>query len=145
MTEAGTEPEEFGPTDYVVVEFAEGSVPTEGFATLLNLVEAGAVRILDLELVTTVDGVVATVPPASVDPELAVFDGASSGLLDAQDLRTVGARLEPGRIAAVLVYEQLAILSVTQAWRAAGAAVVDDGPVDIADLDTALRATEPTR
>lgn len=145
MTEAGTEPEEFGPTDYVVVEFAENSVPTEGFATLLNLVEAGAVRILDLELVTTVDGVVATVPPASVDPELAVFDGASSGLLDAQDLRTVGARLEPGRIAAVLVYEQLAILSVTQAWRAAGAAVVDDGPVDIADLDTALRATEPTR
>lgn len=145
MTEAGTEPEEFGPTDYVVVEFTENSVPTEGFATLLNLVEAGAVRILDLELVTTVDGVVATVPPASVDPELAVFDGASSGLLDAQDLRTVGARLEPGRIAAVLVYEQLAILSVTQAWRAAGAAVVDDGPVDIADLDTALRATELTR
>ena len=43
MTEAGTEPEEFGPTDYVVVEFAENSVPTEGFATLLNLVEAGAI------------------------------------------------------------------------------------------------------
>jgi hypothetical protein len=143
MTETGTELEQFGPTDYLVVEFAEDVVPTEGFAKLLGLVDAGAVRILDLEFVTTVDGAVTIVPPESVDPALTVFDGASSGLLDQQDLHTVGDRLAGGMIAAVLVYEQLPMLAVTQAWRSAGATIVDDGPVAITDLDTALQSTEP--
>ena len=140
-----TETEEFGPIDYVVVEFGSDQIPTKGFARLLRLVDDGIIRVLDLEFVTVVDGAVTTVPAHSVGPELTAFDGASSGLLDEQDLRTVGERLAPGKIAAVVVYEQLPMLAVTRAWRAGGATIVDDGPVELADLDAALRATEPAR
>lgn len=137
--------EEFGPTDYVVVEFARDRIPTQGFTRLLGLVDAGTIRILDLEFVTVQDGAVTTVVPSSIGPQLAAFDGASAGLLDEQDLHTVGERLAPGAVAAVVVYEQLPMLAVLRAWQAGGATVVDDGPVEVADLDAALSATEPAR
>jgi hypothetical protein len=105
-----------GPVDYVVVAFSESSAVRAGFDRLLELVDAGLIRVLDLEFVTNADGVARTVPASQAGPEFSLFEGAASGLLDCDDLDAVAARLAPGATAAVLVYEELSILRVIQAW-----------------------------
>jgi hypothetical protein len=56
------------------------------FDRLLKLVDAGLIRVLDLEFVTNADGVARTVPASQAGPEFSLFEGAASGLLDRDDL-----------------------------------------------------------
>jgi hypothetical protein len=53
-------------------------------------------------------------------------------------LETVAAGLTPGVSAAVLVYEELSILGIIDAWERAGAWIVLEGPVAVDDLDATL-------
>ena len=131
----------------MAVEFPGGAVGAEGFRELLALVERKAIRVLDLEFVRLVDGGVRTVEPVSfgiVDGlDMSVFDGASSGILDEEDLASLGSRLTAGSVAAVLVYEELSMLQVLARWESAGANLLAEGPVDARELLSALDATEP--
>jgi hypothetical protein len=127
-----------GPVDYVVVEFSTPSSLRDGFDRLLGLVDAGLIRVLDLEFVTNTDGGSRTITASEVSADLAEFDGASSRLLDRADLETVAAGLAPGVSAAVLVYEELSILGIIDAWERAGARIVLEGPVAVDDLDATL-------
>lgn len=129
----------FGPVDFVVVEFSDSSAVRAGFDRLLKLVDAGVIRVLDLEFVSNADGVARIVPAPEIGSELAVFEGASSGLLDRDDLDAVAAGLTPGATAAVLVYEELALLEVVEAWENGGARIIFEGPVDVDDIDAALQ------
>ena len=77
--------EEMGPIDWLLVEF---SGPPTGAAApyLLDLVERGLIRILDLVVVNKdADGAITMLELADVDGDgeldLAVFEGAQSGLL----------------------------------------------------------------
>lgn len=132
----------FGPVDFVVVQFPGGRVDAAGFAQLLDLVDRGLIRVLDLEFVTVREGEVHTVPAAELGDAVAAFEGAGSGLLDREDLAEVAVQLQPGSVAAVLIYEELSLLGVLQAFEASGASVVAGGTVEVADLDSAL--AEPT-
>jgi hypothetical protein len=78
---------------------------------------------------------------SSDEVDLAPWHGASSGLLDRDDLATVGELIGRGSIAAVLVYENEWVLGVADAWRRSGARMVADGGVPIGDLIAALDAT----
>jgi hypothetical protein len=127
-----------GPVDYVVVEFASPSSLRDGFDRLLGLVDVGLIRVLDLEFVTNTDGGSRTITASEVSADLAEFDGASSRLLDRADVETVAAGLAPGTSAAVLVYEELSILGIIDAWERAGARIVLEGPVAVDDLDATL-------
>ena len=53
--------------------------------------------------------------------DLAVFEGASSGLLDEDDIADAGGVLEPGSSAGILVYENVwaAVCHRASAWRCA--------------------------
>lgn len=137
--------DQFGPIEYVAVEFPGGTPTSEGFEQLLALVDSGVIRILDLEFVSkSVDGAVTVVPASSFDLadfDLSQFEGAASGLLDGGDIDTVGSELAPGRVAAVLVYEELAVLPVLEAWTRAGATIVAEGHLSVNDLATALDNT----
>ncbi len=128
----------FGPVEHVVVEFTDSTTVRAGFTRLLGLADAGLIRVLDLEFVTAEDGATRVVPASAVAAELGTFDGASSGLLDHDDLEAVAARLAPGTTAAVLVYEDLSILDVLAAWENDGATVVSEGHVNVDDIDAAL-------
>ena len=138
---------ELGPIAYVVVEFPGGVPGANGFRELLDLVERREIRVLDLEFVALgADGGVETIEPTmlgAVDGlDMAVFAGASSGILDASDFAALGADLTPGSIAAVLVYEELSMLQVLASWERAGGKLLAEGPVDAADLISALDSTE---
>jgi hypothetical protein len=101
-----------GPVDHLVVEFPPGRIASEGFMLLLDLVARGAIDVLDLEFVGrasdgTVRGLDAADLPIDVGADLAALAGSSSGLLDEDDLRMVGASIASGGFAAVVVYENL--------------------------------------
>jgi len=141
--------DDLGPMDYLAVEFPGGRITGDGFAVLLDLVDRGVVRILDLEFVTkSPDGSVGVVDAAGLDTDpgldLSPFAGASSGILDRSDIDEVGAAIGPGSVAAVLVYEELVIFPLIAAWRRSGARVIAEGQISPDDIVLALDATEPS-
>lgn len=95
-----------GPIDYVIVEWP-GKQPTgEALPHLVDLVDQGLIRIIDLAFIAKgEDGTVTVLDINELGETLAVFDGASSGLLGDDDIEAAGGVLEPGTSAAILVWE----------------------------------------
>lgn len=138
-----------GPIDYQIIEFADGVVATAGFRTLLELVDAHRIQVLDLEFVTkAADGTVTMIAAHDVTVadgetiDLALFDGAASGIIGELDLDEISGDLTAGGVAAILVYEELTMLAVLDAWEASGATIVAAGPILPDDLLVALDAAE---
>ena len=101
MSTETVETVETGPVDYLVVEFPGNQMKGEALARLVDLVDAGTIRILDLVFVRRdLDGSTTTVEIADLDGDgeldLAVFEGASSGLIDADDVGAAAAVIDPG-------------------------------------------------
>ena len=138
-----TELEEMGPIDYVIVEWP-GRQPTgEAAPLLLDLVDRGIVRILDLVfLVKDEDGSVAGLEIGDVGDAYADFDGASSGLLSDEDLQEAGNALEPGTSAAMIVWENRWAAPFAIALRRSGAQLVANGRIPVQALVAALDAAE---
>jgi hypothetical protein len=94
---------------------------------LLGLADQGIVDILDMEFIAKDAGgtskevdVWEFAVPAGVD--LAVWAGASSGLLDDSDVAEISAAMQPGSVAVVVIYENRWVLGLVDAWRRDGAA-----------------------
>jgi hypothetical protein len=140
--------EEIGPIDYLVVEFPGSRMTGEGLPLLVDLVDRGIIRVLDLVFVKKeLDGSVKGMAIADLDHDgtldLAVFEGASSGLLDQDDLDEAGAVLEPGSSAGLLVYENRWAAPFAAALRRGGGQLVASGRIPVQALLAALDATEP--
>jgi hypothetical protein len=137
---------EMGPIDYVLVEWPGKQPEGEIAPYLVDLVDRGLIRILDLAfLVKGEDGTIAAVEIADIGgevAELAIFEGASSGLLDEEDHEQAGAALEPGTSAALLVYENTWAAPFATAVRRSGGELVASGRIPIADVLAALDAVE---
>jgi Family of unknown function (DUF6325) len=137
-----------GPIDYIVVEFPDNQFKGEAFPLLIDLVDRGLIRILDLAFVRRdEDGSMAIVELTDIDGDgkldLAVFQGVSSGLLDADDLAEAAGVLEPGTTAAVLVWENVWAGPFASALRRSGARLVASGRIPVQALLAALEASEP--
>ena len=139
--------EEMGPIDYVVLEWP-GDAPVTGevMPLLVDLVDRGTIRILDIGvIVKDPDGSVTAgdlVELAQQDAGFAAFDGASSGLLGQDDLEAAAAALEPGTVAAVLVWENRWAAPVAAALRRSGGQLVATGRIPVQALIASLDATE---
>ncbi|MZE51732.1 DUF1269 domain-containing protein [Streptomyces sp. SID5770] len=136
-----------GPVDYLVLEFPGNRMTGEGLAHLLDLVDRHVIRVLDLAFVRKdADGSVVALEIADLDGDgeldLAVFDGASSGLLDEDDLREAAAAVEPDSSAGVIVYENLWAAPLAAALRRGGARMVAGGRIPADDLLASLEAVE---
>ena len=143
---AGDEIEEMGPIDYLVVEWPGAQPKGEAAPLLLDLVDRGLIRILDLAfIVKGEDGNVAAMEISDFDESveaLAVFEGASSGLLSDEDFEAAGEALDPGTSAALLVYENSWAAPFASALRRSGAQLVANGRIPIQALEAALDAAE---
>ncbi len=142
-----TDLDETGPIDYLVVEFPGSKMTGEGFPLLLELVETGIIRILDLVFVTRdLDGTVRAVEIADFDHDgeldLAVFEGVSSGLLDQDDIDDATSVIEPGSSAGILVYENVWAAPFAAALRRAGGQLVASGRIPVQALMASLEARE---
>jgi hypothetical protein len=137
-----------GPIDYLAVEWPGGHVTGEGFELLLDLVDRGIVRVLDLEFIAkAADGSVRKVALGDVehggDVDVTSWDAASSGLLDQSDVDEVAAVIEPGSLAGILVYENLWAVPLMTALDRSTARMVGSGRIFVEDLLNALDETEP--
>jgi len=134
---------EMGPIDYIVVEWP-GRQPTgEAMPHLVELVERGLIRILDLAFIAKdEDGSVARIEVADLGEEYGVFVGASSGLLSDEDTDEAAAALEPGTSAALLVYENSWAGPFATAVRRSGGQLVASGRIPTQALIAALDAAE---
>jgi hypothetical protein len=78
--------------------------------------------------------------PDGVD--LSAWAGASSGLLDEQDVGEISAAMQPGSVAVVVIYENRWVLGLVDAWRRDGARMIANGGLSAADIVAALDAAE---
>ena len=139
--------DEMGPIDYIVVEFPGSKMNGEAFPHLIDLVDRGIVRILDLVFVTKeLDGSVKGIAIADLDDDgeldLAVFEGASSGLIGDDDIEEAGGILEPGSSAGILVYENVWAGPFAAAVRRGGGQLVASGRIPIQAMLAALEAAD---
>jgi hypothetical protein len=135
------------PIDYLALEFPGGHVTGDAFQSLIDLTHRGIIRVLDLEfLAKSTDGVVRKVALNSlidaIGVDVTLWQGAESGLLDQSDFDTVASGIEPGSVAAILVYEDVWAAPLIATIERSGAHVVADGRIAVEDLLSALDSAE---
>jgi len=142
----GNELNEMGPIDYILVEWPGRQPNGEVAPHLIDLVDRGLIRILDLVFITKdEDGNVAGLELSELAgevAELSVFEGASSGLLSDEDVEEAGGVLEPGTSAALLVFENAWAAPFAAAVRRSGGQLVSSGRIPVQALLAALDAAE---
>ena len=139
---------ELGPIDYLVVEWPADRQPTgEAFPLLVDLVDRGLIRVLDFAFVhKEEDGSTVGINIGDLDldgnPEIALFEGASTGLLGDDDFNEAGGALEPGCSAAILLYENTWAAPFATALRRGGAQLVANGSIPVNAVIAALDEIE---
>ena len=142
----GDEFGEMGPIDYLLVEWPDRQPTGEAAPHLIDLVDRGLIRILDLAFMTKAeDGSVAALEISDLGGEVeafAAFEGASSGLLTEEDIGEAAEALEPGTSAALLVFENRWAAPFAAAVRRSGGQLVANGRIPIQAVLAALDAAE---
>ncbi|HET6668319.1 MAG TPA: DUF6325 family protein [Intrasporangium sp.] len=138
---------ETGPIDYLVVEFPGNRMTGEGLPLLVDLVDSGIIRILDLVFVRRdLDGSVTAMEISDFDGDgaldLAVFEGASSGLIGQDDIEESASVIEPGNSAGLLIYENRWAAPLAAALRRGGAQLVASGRIPVQAVLASLEAAE---
>jgi hypothetical protein len=135
-----------GPIDYVVIEWPGRQPSGEAAPLLVELVDRGIVRVLDLAFVAKDEG--GTVERVDFDEvadqveALKVLAGASSGLLSGDDIAAAGEAMDAGSSAALLVYENRWAAPFASAVRRSGGQLVADGRIPVQAMLAALDAAE---
>ena len=140
--------EELGPIDIVVIGYpADAPMTGEAVPLLLDLVERGIIRVLDvLFVIQDEDGTWSGFEATNLDErgvgDLRLFEGASSGILGDDDVATASETLEPGTAAVMIVYENSWAAPFAAAVRRNGGVLLDNQRIPAQDLMDVLDATE---
>jgi hypothetical protein len=143
-----TEPDELGPIDVAVIGFPAGAPMTgEAVPLLMDLVDRNIVRVLDVMFVTknddgTFSGFDATDLGSRGVGDLAVFEGASSGLLGDEDAATAAEAIEPGTSVVMIVYENRWAAPFVAAVRRNGGEPLAFQRIPVTEVIDALDAVE---
>jgi Family of unknown function (DUF6325) len=139
-----------GPVDYLVVEFPADKANFSGemAAELRSLVDRALVRVLDLLLLRKgADGAVEAAElneaQESEVGELLALEADLAMLLAEEDVEAIGLALEPGSVAAILVYENSWAGPFASAVRRSGGQLVANGRIPTQALLAAVGADEP--
>jgi hypothetical protein len=138
--------DEMGPIDYVVIEWPGGRPTGEAAPLLVDLVDRGLIRVMDLAFVRKTE--VGEVEPLDVSElanevdGLSELIGASSGLLGPEDVDAAATALDPGSAAGILVYENAWAGPFAAAIRRAGGQLVANGRIPVQSILAALDALE---
>jgi hypothetical protein len=136
MRDGATDMDELGPVDYLVVEFPpETSTFTgEMVEELTRLVQAGTVRVLDLLILQKDDS--GAVDAFEIDDlehvdEIRALETEIAEILAEEDVLHLAEAMEPGTVAAVLVYENVWAAPFASAARRSGGQLVASGRIPI--------------
>lgn len=140
-----------GPVDYLVVEFPADKADFSGemAGELRSLVDRELVRVLDLLLLRKgADGSVEAAELSEAQESevggLLALEADLAMLLAEEDVEAVGLALEPGSVAAILVYENRWAGPFASAVRRSGGQLVANGRIPTQALLAAVGADERT-
>src|SRR5687768_25817 len=139
---------EFGPVDIAVIGYpADAPMTGEAIPLLIDLVDRGIIRVLDVMFVTKNDdgsfsGFDARDLTSKGVGDFAVFEGASTGLLGDEDVNEAADAVDPGSAAVVLVYENRWAGPFIAAVRRNGGVPLAFERIPAQDLIDALDAAE---
>ena len=143
-----TEPNDvIGPVDFLILEFDPARATGEAAEAMLDLVERGIVRIWALVIVEKqADGTFAGVDIVDISADgvggFAAFSGARSGLLGDDDIAEAAKAMEPGTMAALLVYENAWAVPFVRAAMNMDAQVIASARIPADEIMAALDALE---
>ncbi|HET6689961.1 MAG TPA: DUF6325 family protein [Miltoncostaeaceae bacterium] len=132
-----------GPVDIVILGFPGNKFTGQIAPAIMDLVESGTVRLLDLLFVMKdADGTVTTIDIQDLDPEtgpafLAV-DVQAPGALNAEDADELADDLPPNTSALVVAFENAWASKFVEAVRAADGFVIDQIRIPADVVDAAL-------
>ena len=136
-----------GPIDYLALVFPGAKLTGDGLTQLVDLVDRGIIRVLDLRVVKRgEDGLITGLTVADLDGDgvldVAVFQGVESGLLGDDDLQGLADLVSPGDAIGVVVYENTWAAPFVAAMRGEGAEVIADARIPVADVIARLEEIE---
>ena len=139
--------DELGPVDYLVVAFPaeRANFSGEMASELRELIDSNTIRVLDLVIVTKgEDGSVDATELRDADEsevgQLRDLERDLAVLLATKDVEDIGASLEPGSAAAVLVWENTWAAPFGSAIRRSGGQLVTSGRIPTQALVAAVEA-----
>lgn len=136
-----------GPIDYLALVFPGAKLTGDGLNALVDLIDRGIIRVLDLRFVKReMDGSVTGMTIADLDGDgvldVAVFEGVESGLLDEEDLGQFASLIEPGSAVGIVVYENTWAIPFVSAMQDAGAEVLASARIPANDVAARLDELE---
>lgn len=132
-----------GPIDFVLLEFPGDRLTGRAGEELLRLVESGTIHLLDLLVVgKSPDGDVFLLDLSEDAGGFTLLTGARSGLLGDDDVAEAAAAIEPGRVAALIVYENAWAVPFVAAARESGGELVASARIPAVDVMRALDELE---
>lgn len=138
-------PETLGPIELVVLGFEGNRFTGDITPALLDLVDRGVVRIIDIAvIIKDADGTAAIFEAQELTEEIAAalikLTGSVSGLLSEADLNEIADDLDPNTTVAAILLEHLWATEFAAAVRASGGSLIMSERIPGAVVDAA-RAT----
>ena len=137
--------DELGPVDWIVVEFPGSKFNGEIAPALVDLVDRGIVRVLDLLMIRKDDD--GSFEAFEIEDfedsdigQLRTLETEIAELLSAEDVANVAEALEPGSTAGLLIYENLWAAPFASAVRRSGGQLVANGRIPIQALLASLES-----
>ena len=142
----GTEEmDEYGPVDYIVVEFPAGQSNFDGTMAkeLASLVDRGLIRLLDILVIHKDDD--GSFEGFEIDDfdevdELRELEKEVAEILAEDDVAHIAAAMENGSTAGVLVWENLWAAPFASAARRAGGQLIASGRIPIQAIAASMEA-----
>ena len=131
--------DQLGPVDYLVVEFPGSNFNGEIMPELVDLVQRGVVRVLDLVVIKKdEDSSFEAFEFAEIEDgvlgELRELEREFADLLSEDDISSVVDAMEPGSTAGLLIYENLWAAPLASAVRRSGGQLVASGRIPVQAL-----------
>ena len=140
-----------GPIDYVLIEFMGNRLTGRAAEELVNLVDRGIIQVYDVMVVgkDVNDSIylVDLAAPSGQAGSFADLDGARSGILAEEDHLDVAGAMQPGTLAALIVYENTWAIPFVAAALESGGQLIAGGRIpaqDVMAVLDALETLEPT-
>jgi uncharacterized membrane protein len=131
-----------GPVDVYIIGFPGNKFSGRIAPAIVELVENGTIRVLDLLFVMKdADGTVTTLEAADIGEEGAAYlslDVAQPGALGSEDAEEVSDDLPPDSSALLIAFENLWAAKVVEALQAADAVLIDSIRIPADVVATAL-------
>ena len=133
----------YGPIDYLVLEFDNENLKGEILPAVVELIENGTVRVIDLVIIQKYeDGHHEVVELQELDPEtLALYDplhAEVSGLIQVEDINAIAEKMDNNTTAAALLFENLWAIKFKEAVLRAKGRVLEQVRLHHEDVEDAL-------